>query len=470
MRQMDVGLFGLAVMGQNLALNIERHGYEVSVYNRTQARMDEFIKGSAKRKDIQPTYSIEEFAGSLKRPRRVILMVKAGRTVDEVIAQLKPSLQAGDVVVDAGNSHYKDSERREAALMEDGIQFLGVGISGGEEGALWGPSIMPGGERKAYDLMESIFHDIAAQMNGEPCVAYLGPGGAGHYVKMVHNGIEYGNMQLIAEAYDLLRSGLEMSARELRQIFEIWNEGEMGSYLVEITADIFSREDVNSGSALIDMILDKAEQKGTGRWTSQEALELGLPIPTITAAVEARSLSARLEERKLASELFPRSEKKYEGERRAFIEAVETALFISQIFSYSQGMELLAAASREHGYGLDLSEIARIWRAGCIIRAKLLEDIREAFTQDPQLSSLILAPYFREAIHSKQGRWRKALQAAVQLGIPIPAMSASLAAFDAYRRERLPANLIQAQRDYFGAHTYERVDREGSFHTDWKSN
>jgi 6-phosphogluconate dehydrogenase len=463
----DIGLIGLAVMGQNLVLNMERNGYRVAVYNRTGAKTRDFMDGPAAGKNIQPGYTLEEFVASLKKPRVAIIMVQAGKPVDDVIAQLKPLLEPGDLIVDGGNSFYKDTERRSDELSGAGFNFLGVGISGGEEGALWGPSIMPGGQRQAYARVEAIFNAISAKVDGEPCVTYIGPRGAGHYVKMVHNGIEYGDMQLIAEAYDLLHRGLGLGAPELHEVFTRWNEGVLSSYLIEITADIFTVNDESTGMSLVELILDKASQKGTGKWTSQDALDLGVPIPTINAAVEARILSGYKEERQKAAELFPGLSRGYAGDRNGFIRAVGDALYAAKIGSYAQGMDLLRTSSRVNEYDLDLGEIARIWRGGCIIRALFLNDVRAAFAADPGLPNLMLAPFFREALRQAQASWREVLKTAIDLGIPTPAMSASLAAFDGYRSARLPANLTQAQRDYFGAHTYQRVDREGVFHTEW---
>ena len=463
----DIGLIGLAVMGQNLVLNMERNGYQVSVYNRTEERTKEFMDGSATGKNIIPAYSIEEFIETLSQPRRIMIMVKSGAPVDAVIEQLKPYLDPGDLLIDGGNSFFKDTERRTQALEALGFSYLGVGISGGEEGALWGPSIMPGGQSQAYAHVEPIYTDIAAKVDGDPCVTYIGPRGAGHYVKMVHNGIEYGDMQLIAEAYDLLHHGLGLSSTELHKVFTTWNEDILASFLIEITADIFAYLDEETGVPLVELILDKAQQKGTGKWTSQEALDLGVPTPTINAAVEARILSAYKSERGKAALLYPGKTKRYRGDHETFITAVKDALYASKISAYAQGMALLSAASREYEYDLKLAEVARIWRGGCIIRARLLEDIRTAYVEDPDLPNLLLAPFFREALLTRQDSWRHVLQTAVDLEIPTPAMGASLAIFDGYRRAMLPANLIQAQRDYFGAHTYQRVDREGTFHTEW---
>ncbi len=467
MAQCDIGLIGLAVMGQNLVLNMVRNGYRVAVYNRTRATTDAFVAGQAAGESIVAAASVEEFVRALRPPRRLMLMVKAGPAVDAVIDQVRPYLERGDVIIDGGNSHFRDSDRREAELAASGIHFLGAGVSGGEEGALKGPSIMPGGPREAYALVEPVFTSIAARVNGDPCVTYIGPRGAGHYVKMVHNGIEYGFMQAIAEAYDLLRQGLGLSAAELQPIFARWNEGFLASFLVEITADVLSYVDEETGQPLVDLILDRAEQKGTGKWVSQDALDLGIATPTINAAVEARILSAFKAEREAASGVLPGPDGAYRGDRAAFVDAVEGALVASAICSYAQGMALLGEASQEYEYGLDLSAIARIWRGGCIIRARFLDDMRAAYAAQPALPNLLLAPFFRQAVTERQAGWRRALQAALELGVPTPVMSASLAYYDGYRSARLPANLTQAQRDYFGAHTYERVDREGTFHTDW---
>lgn len=463
----DIGLIGLAVMGQNLALNMERNGYGVAVFNRTQATTASFMEHRASGKKIVAAHSPKELVESLKKPRIVVLMVKAGRAVDEVIGELRPFLEPGDLLIDGGNSHFQDTERRFHELNSQGIRYLGVGISGGEEGALWGPSIMPGGDPDAYSLVQSLFEAIAAKVDGEPCVTYIGPRGSGHYVKMIHNAIEYGDMELIAESYDLLHRGLGLEAEELRDVFSEWNEGPLSSYLIEITAEIFKRVDTETGRPLVDLILDQAQQKGTGRWTSQNALDLGVPTPTLTAAVEARMLSARKAERLKASTILGGPEITFRGNRRAFIPALEKALYASKICSYAQGMALLKSASVEYGYNLKLDSIARIWRGGCIIRAKFLDDIRTALRNDPNLPNLLVAPFFREALVGVQDAWRHVLETAVRMGIPTPAMSASLAYFDGYRSARLPANLIQAQRDFFGAHTYERIDREGIFHTDW---
>jgi 6-phosphogluconate dehydrogenase len=396
-------------------------------------------------------------------------MVQAGAPVDEVIGQLKPHLEPGDVVIDGGNSFFLDTERRSKDLAALGLHYIGSGVSGGEEGALHGPSLMPGGPQEGYDLIEQVFKAIAARApDGDPCVAYIGPRGAGHYVKMVHNGIEYGDMQLIAESYDLLSRGAGLTAGELHQVFSAWNQGELSSYLIGITADIFAQLDPDTGQPLVDVILDEAQQKGTGKWTSQNALDLGAPIPTINAAVESRIVSAYKAERLAAAKVLHGPTARYSGDRQRLIQAVRAALYASKICSYAQGMALLRAASAEYGYNLHLGDLARIWRAGCIIRAQFLDKIRLAFERNPDLPNLLLDPEFKDAVESRQEAWRSVVQTAVGLGIPCLAMSASLAYYDAYRSARLPANLTQAQRDYFGAHTYRRIDKEGVFHTEWQ--
>ena len=463
----DIGLFGLAVMGENLVLNMERNGFSVAVYNRTRSVTEEFAAGRAKGKRITPCYTLEEFVGALSTPRKIMLMVKAGDPVDQVIAQIKPLLDKGDLLIDGGNSFFKDTERRAVALAEEGFNYIGTGVSGGEEGALWGPSIMPGGQREAYDMVAPIFTAIAAKVDGEPCVTYIGPRSAGHYVKMVHNGIEYGDMQLIAEAYDILHRGLGLSAQELHETFAAWNEGELQSYLIEITRDIFAKMDEETGQPLVDVVLDEAQQKGTGKWTSQNALDLGAPTQTINAAVESRIISAYKEERVAASKVLDGPSATFKGDRQALVNDVRDALYAAKICSYAQGMALLRAASNEYDYDLELGGIAKIWRGGCIIRARFLNDITAAYRRDPKLTNLLLDPYFRDAILSRQAALRRVVQVAVEMGIPCLAMSASLAYFDAYRTARLPANLTQAQRDYFGAHTYRRTDKEGVFHSEW---
>ena len=467
MSKYDIGLVGLAVMGQNLVLNVERNGYSVAVYNRTTERMREFVAERAQGKQILGCATLKDLVGALERPRRVMLMVQAGAPVDAVIAELKPLLAPGDLIIDGGNSFYQDTERRAVALAEDRINYIGTGVSGGEEGALWGPAIMPGGQPEAYRLVEPILTAIAAKAEGEPCVAYMGPRGAGHYVKMVHNGIEYGDMQLIAEAYDVMARGLGMPAAELAEVFGQWNQGELQSYLIEITSEILARVDEETGKPLVNVILDEAKQKGTGKWTSQDALDLGAPTHTINAAVESRIISAYKDERVAASQVLTGPTIKFSGDRGQMIEDVRDALYAAKICSYAQGMGLLRAASAEYDYDLDMGAIARIWRGGCIIRARFLNDIAAAFDHNPKLTNLMLDPFFRDEILARQGALRRVVTTAVSMGIPVHAFASSLAYFDAYRTKRLPANLTQGQRDYFGAHTYRRIDKEGSFHTEW---
>jgi 6-phosphogluconate dehydrogenase len=468
MKKAQIGLIGLAVMGENLVLNIERNGYRVAVFNRTTEKTRKFAENRAKGKNIIPCYSMEEFAASLEVPRKAIVMVKAGPAVDDMIAQLKPHLQKGDIIIDGGNSYFPDTERRSKELLEEGFLYIGTGVSGGESGALWGPSIMPGGPRQAYDQLKDILIKISAKVDGEPCVSYIGPRGAGHYVKMVHNGIEYGDMQLISEAYDIMHRVLSLKAGKLHKIFAEWNKGELSSYLIEITAEIFTKTDPDTGKPLVDLILDKAGQKGTGKWTSQNALDLGSPIPTINSAVEARIISAYKDERVAASRLIKGPRIKFKGDPDKLIDSVRQALYASKICSYAQGMALLRTASHEYGYDLDYKECARIWRGGCIIRARFLDLIRQAFERRPDLPNLLVDEFFRKEVESRQKAWRYVVKTAVESGIPALAMGGSLAYFDAYRSERLPANLIQAQRDFFGAHTYERVDKPGTFHTEWQ--
>jgi 6-phosphogluconate dehydrogenase len=462
-----VGVVGLAVMGENLALNIAGKGFRVAVYNRTVEKVDDLHRRAGPLQErIVPCRSMAELAQALARPRKAILLVKAGPAVDAVIQELERVFDRGDVIADSGNSHFLDTERRARELEARGLRFVGMGISGGEEGALHGPSLMPGGSREGFQALEPILTRIAAQVDDGPCTAYMGPGGAGHYVKMVHNGIEYGDMQLIGEVYDLLRTALNPSAKELADLFAEWNRGELRSYLIEITADIFRKLDPESGKPLLELVLDRAGAKGTGKWTSQNALDLGAPIPTITSAVEARALSALKTERTAAAALYgPR--RRSSGSVKELRGWARAALYGSKVSAYAQGMALLGAASREHRYGLNLGEIARIWKGGCIIRAALLDRIRAAYQNRADLPNLLVDPGFKEELSAREGGWREAVGAAVRIGVPVPAMSASLAYYDGYRSERLPANLLQAQRDYFGAHTYERVDRPGSFHTDW---
>ncbi|HLG50437.1 MAG TPA: NADP-dependent phosphogluconate dehydrogenase [Chloroflexota bacterium] len=468
MEQSSLGLIGLAVMGENLALNIERHGFSVSVYNRTAERTRQLVEGRARGKRIRPTYDIREFVESLERPRRIFLMVQAGRPVDEVLAQLRPHLAAGDIVMDGGNSFFKDTDRRSAEFAEAGIQYFGVGVSGGEAGALNGPCIMPGGPREAYPLIEPILTSIAAQTPDGPCCAYIGPRSAGHYVKMVHNGCEYAIMQLIAEAYDLLRSACRLSVPRLAELFAEWNRGELNSYLIEITAKVLERVDEETGQPLVDLILDQAGQKGTGKWTSQDALDLGVVIPNIDAALWGRNISALKRERAAAAKLLTGPDLPAEALDSGFVTTMREALYAGMVISYAQAMALLRTASREYAYDLDLAEIARIWKGGCIIRARLLDLIQAAFRRDPSLANLLVAPECAAILARTQASLRRAVQAAVGLGIPVPGLGAALAYFDSYRRERLPVNLIQAQRDFFGAHTYQRIDRPGTFHTEWE--
>lgn len=463
----DVGLIGLAVMGENLVLNMADHGFTVAVYNRTVSKVDDFI---ARNPDppLVGAHSIPEFVASLKRPRRIILLIKAGKPVDEQMEQLRPHLDPGDLVIDGGNSYFADTERRVEEYGRHGLLFMGMGVSGGEEGARYGPSIMPGGSREAYALIEPIVTRVAAKTDDGACVTYIGPGGSGHYVKMVHNGIEYADMQLIAEGYDILRKLAGADAGELSTIFARWNRGPLQSFLIEITAEIFGRMDLKSGRPLVDLILDAARQKGTGKWTSQNALDLGIPVPTITAAVDARYLSAMKEDRVDASALLPGPPAgPPPADRERLIEQVHEAMYAAKVCCYAQGMALLAAAGSEYSYRLDLSELARIWKGGCIIRARLLDDVKHAFLRRPDLPNLLIDPVFVNQVGSRQSAWRDVLSLAIKAGIPVPALSSSLAYYDSVRSAELPANLIQAQRDFFGAHTYERVDEEGVFHTEW---
>jgi 6-phosphogluconate dehydrogenase len=466
--QCDIGVVGLGVMGGNLALNMERNGFRIAGYDVDAAKARAFVAGPAADRRVSLADSPSRLMAILQKPRRVLMMVPAGPPVDSAIAYLRPHLEPGDILIDGGNSWFLDTERRSKELAADGFHYIGTGVSGGEQGALWGPSIMPGGQSEAWEALASIFLAIAAKADdGEPCVGHMGPGGAGHYVKMVHNGIEYGDMQLIAETYDLLSRGLKLSAKELSGIFQDWNTGDLKSYLVEITAEVLAKTDPHTGRPLVDIILDEAQQKGTGKWTSQHAFDIGAPIPTINAAVESRILSSLKAERVAASRVLHGPTPRYEGRREKLVDAARAALYASKITSYAQGFGLLRLASAEYGYDLRMAGIARIWRAGCIIRASLLNDIMAAFQRDAVLVNLLLDDAFRQAVESRQGSWRFVIQVAVELGIPVPAMSASLAYYDAYRSERLPANLTQGQRDYFGAHTYRRVDQPGVFHTEW---
>jgi 6-phosphogluconate dehydrogenase len=468
MSKQAIGVVGLAVMGSNLALNIESRGHAVSVYNRSREKTDELIKAHPDKK-LVPAYTLEEFVGSLEKPRRILLMVKAGQGTDATIDSLRPLLEKGDILIDGGNTHFTDTIRRNQDLAKSGLHFIGTGVSGGEEGALKGPSIMPGGQKEAYDLVAPILTEIAANApDGEPCVAYMGPDGAGHYVKMVHNGIEYGDMQLIAESYDVLKRVAGLSNKELGQVYVEWNKGELDSYLIEITSKIFSKKDDETGKELVDVILDRAAQKGTGKWTSQNALDLGAPLPLITEAVFARVLSSLKEQRVEASkQLTGPKPPKFEGDREAFVEAVRRALFFSKIVSYAQGFAQLRAASEEYKWDLQYGQIAKIFRAGCIIRAGFLQKITDAYKTNADLHNLLLDPYFSEIATKYQAALRDVVVAAVKAGVPVPAFSSAVAYYDSYRSETLPANLVQAQRDFFGAHTFERVDKKGSFHADW---
>src|SRR5437764_1204656 len=466
--QCDIGLIGLAVMGENLALNLESKGFSVAVFNRTTEVTEKFAAGRAQGKNIQPTRTLEEFVAALKKPRVAMMMVKAGAPVDAVIGQLALLLEKGDVIIDGGNSLFTDTQRRGEELEGTGIHFVGMGVSGGEEGALKGPSLMPGGSRESWEIIAPLFRKIAAQVDGEPCCRYMGPDGAGHYVKMVHNGIEYGDIQLICEAYAILKDALEMQAPELAEVFAEWNKGELDSYLIEITSQIFRKIDPDTGKPLVDMILDKAGQKGTGIWTLQSAIRQSVVISTINAAVEARVVSSRKEERAASSKILPQPKaRRFKGDRTRLVDAVRSALYASKIVSYAQGMELLRAASTEYKWDLNLSDIATIWRGGCIIRAKFLNRIVEAYQRDPALHNLLLDRYFTRILRKTQPNWRVPVSTAVKHGVAVPAFSASLAYFDSYRQARLPANLLQAQRDFFGAHTYERIDKPGVFHTEW---
>jgi len=464
----DIGVVGLGVMGSNLALNMERHGFRVAGYDLDAAKARAFAAGVAAGKNVELAGSPDGLMAVLQKPRRILLMVPAGKAVDSAIAHLEGHLEPADILIDGGNSFFLDTERRGAALAAKGLNYVGTGVSGGEQGALWGPSIMPGGQVEAWEALAPILRAIAAKAeDGAPCVEYMGPGGAGHFVKMVHNGIEYGDMQLIAESYDLLSRGLGLTAKELHEIFSEWNQGELKSYLIEITAAVLAAVDPDTGRALVDVILDEAQQKGTGKWMSQNALDVGAAIPTINAAVESRIISAMKDERVAASRALRGPALHYSGDRQRLIDAVRDALYASKITSYAQGLGLLRVASAEYKYDLKPASIARIWRAGCIIRASLLGDIMSAYERDPGLGNLLVDRAFADAVERRQASWRFVVQTAVGLGIPTLALSSSLAYFDAYRSERLPANLTQAQRDYFGAHTYRRVDKPGVFHTEW---
>ena len=470
-KKSDMGLIGLAVMGQNLALNINDHGFALSVYNRTAARTDDFLLGEAKDTAITAHYSLEALVSSLESPHRVMLMIQSGKPVDLTIDALLPLLDEGDIIIDGGNSHYPDTIRRTQALKDKGIGYLGMGISGGEEGARFGPSIMPGGNPDAWPHVKHIFQSIAAQVDGEPCCQWIGEGGAGHYVKMVHNGIEYGDMQLIAEAYQFMHLGLGLSHAEMKETFAEWNEGELNSYLIEITADIMGVADKmnNSEDPLLEKILDTAGQKGTGKWTAISALEQGMPLTLISEAVFARFLSSLKDSRVEASKIYPHQVPAFQGDRKLALEQLRDALYAAKIMSYSQGFMLMQSASEHYEWNLDYGNIALTWRGGCIIRSRFLNDIKKAYENNPQLENLLLDTFFIDAVNKSLNGWRQTVQTAVGMGIPVPAFTSALSFFDAYRSEKSSANLIQAQRDYFGAHTYERIDqpRGTFFHTDW---
>jgi 6-phosphogluconate dehydrogenase len=467
-QQADIGLIGLAVMGENLARNIERNGFPIAVYNRTPEKTREFIKKHGRGRRFAPATTLQQFVAALRPPRRIVVMVKAGPPVDAVIAELRPLLAAGDIIIDGGNSWFEDTHRRQADLAGAGIHFVGSGVSGGEEGALNGPSLMPGGDEQAYRQLEPIWTKIAAQVDDGPCCAYIGTGGAGHFVKMVHNGIEYGDMQLIAEAYDLLKNALGLESKQLARIFKQWNDGLLQSFLIDITAKVLKKKDDKSDAALVDMILDKAGQKGTGKWTLKVAADMDVPTPTMNAAVEARLLSSYKDERVAASKVLatPAGKTKRIAKKK-FVAAVQDALYASKICSYAQGFVVMQKASQQFGWGLRLGEIARIWKGGCIIRAQFLDKIKAAYGRNPDLPNLLVDPEFAGWLAQSQENWRFVVSTAAQLGVPVLAMGASLSYYDSYRRERLPQNLTQAQRDFFGAHSYERVDAPGAFHTEW---
>lgn len=470
MAKADIGMVGLGVMGGSLALNMDGKGFSVIGYDIDPARTDAFIAMKAGGTKIEGVHTLEELADGLKIPRVIMMMAPAGDPVDQVINLLVGHLEPGDILIDGGNSYYKDTSRRLVELESRGLRYVGMGVSGGQEGALKGPSLMPGGSEAAWPHIEPIFQAIAAKVDdGAPCCQWVGPDGSGHFVKMVHNGIEYGDMQLIAEAYSLLRNALGLSPTEISDIFAEWNKGELNSYLIEITADIPRRKDPDTGKPIIDVILDEAQQKGTGSWAGESALQMGVPAPTIVEAVFARSISALKSERVEASRILHGPDARFDGDKAAFTQAIEKTLYASKICCYAQGFALMREASWEYGWGLKLGELALTWRAGCIIRARFLDRIKEAYAENPDIPNLLLAPYFADAVQKGQGEWRGVVGTAAKLGVSIPAFGSSLAYFDSYRSERLPANLIQAQRDYFGAHTYRRIDKEGVFHTDWSA-
>ncbi len=468
----DIGLVGLAVMGENLVLNMESKGFTVAVFNRTVSKVDDFMNARGKGKNFIGCHSLEELSKNLAKPRKVMLMVKAGKPVDDFIELVLPHIEKGDIIIDGGNSHFPDTIRRTKYLAEKGILYIGTGVSGGEEGALKGPSIMPGGNPEAWKHVKPIFQSISAKVaDGSPCCEWVGNDGAGHFVKMVHNGIEYGDMQMISEAYFLMKNILSMSAEEMHDVFTEWNKGDLDSYLIEISRDILKRKDPETGKYIIDIILDTAGQKGTGKWTSQAALDLGSPAPTIAEAVFARCVSAIKEERVAASKVLsgPASGFKHSGNKKEMVEDIRKALYASKICSYAQGYQMMKLAAAEYKWDLKFGEIALMWRGGCIIRAKFLGDIKAAFDKNPKLANLLLDPFFKKVIDDCQASWRKVISTAVQLGVPVPAFSSALAYYDSYRSAQLPANMLQAQRDYFGAHTYERIDKPRGqfFHTDW---
>ncbi len=466
--QANIGLIGLAVMGQNLVLNMNDHGFKVVVHNRSSNKIDDFLNGPAKGTQVVGAYSLEELVDKLESPRKVMLMVKAGEVVDQYIEKLIPLLDAGDIIIDGGNSLFTDTNRRTAYLAKKNLRFIGTGVSGGEEGARHGPSIMPGGNKEAWPYVKPIFQSIAAQVDGEPCCHWVGENGAGHYVKMVHNGIEYGDMQVICEAYQLMTQGLGLKADEMQEIFSEWNKGVLSSYLIEITANILGYKD-EDGQPLIDKILDTAGQKGTGKWTGMNALELGIPLTLIAESVFARCLSAQKDERVIAAEILPKPTGKFTGKKQDVIDAIHDALYASKIISYAQGFSLMREAAKEYQWNLNYGEIALMWRGGCIIRSQFLNDIKKAYDKQPNLKNLLLDEFFVNAISQADAGWRKTVMQGIELGIPTPAFGSALSYYDGYRTARLPANLLQAQRDYFGAHTYERIDRPRGefFHTDW---
>lgn len=467
-KKADIGLIGLAVMGENLVLNMESKGFTVAVYNRTVSKVDDFVNGRGKGKNFIGAHSIAELCQSLERPRKVMMLVKAGSAVDDFIEQLLPHLEAGDVIIDGGNTHFPDTIRRTAYVESKDLLYIGTGVSGGEEGALLGPSMMPGGSPAAWPLVKPIFQSICAKVDGAPCCDWVGENGAGHFVKMVHNGIEYGDMQLICEAYQIMKDILGMSAEQMHDVFKEWNDGELGSYLIEITRDILGYKAEN-GEVVVDKILDTAGQKGTGKWTGVAALDLGVPLTLIGEAVFARCLSSQKAERVIASKEFTGPKIEFKGDKKAFIEDIKNALYASKIVSYAQGYLLMREAAKEFNWNLNNGGIALMWRGGCIIRSVFLGKIKDAFDNNPELSNLLLDPFFKEKVQNAQASWRRVIASAIENGIPTPAMATALNYFDAYRTERLPANLLQAQRDYFGAHTYERIDKPRGefFHTNW---